>query len=283
VGIPSYRPHHATGEDYLQAYLGMIGLPIDLQPEFPQGPGTILLTEAAKQDPEVAAKIKQHLLAGNNVVVTSGLYRALQGETPTPGQMPGTRIEDIAEMEVTERKAIVGEYLMGWRERAKGEADAHILVPHIRYLTNDSWELISGLTETTGHPILLDARYAGANFYVLTIPDNFDDLYKLPQQVLGRIKAVVGRDLPVRLDAPPQVMLFLYDNDTCVVESFLDDPVDVGLVIRGEAPAVWDVTTGETLSGEGLVDWLGQPSGEVSFDAVVSPHTFRVFRFSRTA
>lgn len=275
VGIPSYRPHHATGEDFLQAYLGMLGLPIDLQPTFPEGAGTILLTEAAKRDAQVASKIQQHLLAGNNVVVTSGLYRALQGRAPGSG----TRIEDIVEMEVTGQKALVGDYLMGWRERAKGDADAQILVPHIRYLTNDSWELVSGLTETTGHPILLDASYAGAHLYVLTIPDNFNDLYKLPQEVLGRIRSVLAQDLPVRLDAPAQVMLFLYDNNTFVVESFLDDPVEVGLVLRGETPSLRDVTTGETLSGEGLMDWLGKPSGEVSFSAIIGPHAFRVFRF----
>jgi hypothetical protein len=276
VGIPSYRPHHATGEDFLQAYLGMLGLPIDLQPDFPEASGTILLTEAAKRDPWVAEKIKRHLLAGHNVVVTSGLYRALQGQA----RGGKTLIEDMAEMEVTHQKALVSDYLMGWRERAKGEADSEILVPHLRYLTNDAWELVSGLTETTGHPILLDASYADANFYVLTIPDNFNDLYKLPREVLNRIKSVLGRDLPVRLDAPPQVMFFLYDNSTFVVESFRDEAVDIGLVIRGEAPELHDVMTGETFSGETVVDWLGQPAGELRFDAAIGPHAFRVFRFS---
>jgi hypothetical protein len=278
VGIPSYRPFHASGEDFLHSYLGMLGLPIELLPEFPNNAGTLLLTEAAKRDPLVASKIKQHLLAGNNVVVTSGLYRALQGQASEADD----RIEDIVEVEVTEQKALVGNYLMGWRERAKGEANAQILVPHLRYLTNDSWELVSGLTATTGHPILLDAKYAGAHFYVLTIPDNFDDLYKLPREVLGRIRMVLAHNLPIRLDAPGQVMFFLYDNDTCVVESFLDEPVDVALVIRGDAPSVADLTSGETLTGQSLQDWLGQPTGEVRFETEVGPHAFRVFRFAQS-
>jgi hypothetical protein len=273
LGIPSYRPHHATGEDYLQAYLGMLGIPIDLQPEFPEKAGTVLLTESAKRDPKIAEKIKRHLLAGNDVVVTSGLFRALQGQP----RGAGTRIEDIAEIEVTEQKALVTDYLTGWRDRTQGEAQ--ILVPHIRYLTNDTWELVSGLTETTGHPMLLDSMYAGAHLRVLTIPDNFNDLYKLPQEVLGRIRAALGADLPVRLNAPAQVMLFLYDNNTFVVESFLDEPVDVSFVMKEDVSRVSDFTTGEDLSREPVPGFFGRPSGEVSFDTVIGPHAFRVFRF----
>ena len=35
IGIASYRPVHAVGEDFLHNYLGMIGLPIELYPSFP--------------------------------------------------------------------------------------------------------------------------------------------------------------------------------------------------------------------------------------------------------
>jgi len=48
---------------------------------------------------------------------------------------------------------------------------------------------------------------------MLTIPDNLDDLYKLPEAVLARIRDVVVADLDLRVDAPAQVSLFAYDND----------------------------------------------------------------------
>src|SRR6185437_11651493 len=35
VGIASYKPYQSTGEDFLQDYLGMIGIPIDMRPTFP--------------------------------------------------------------------------------------------------------------------------------------------------------------------------------------------------------------------------------------------------------
>ena len=41
VGLKSYKPYHSTGEDYLHTYLGMIGIPIDLRPEFPRDAQTV--------------------------------------------------------------------------------------------------------------------------------------------------------------------------------------------------------------------------------------------------
>ena len=35
IGIASYKPYQSSGEDFLHNYLGMIGIPIDLHPEFP--------------------------------------------------------------------------------------------------------------------------------------------------------------------------------------------------------------------------------------------------------
>src|SRR5271170_5618709 len=87
IGIQSYRPYQSTGEDFLHNYLGMIGIPIDLHPEFPTNADLVLLTEEAKFDPEIVAKIRKQLMDGKSVVITSGLLRALKGKG----------IEDICE------------------------------------------------------------------------------------------------------------------------------------------------------------------------------------------
>jgi hypothetical protein len=74
--------------------------------------------------------------------------------------------------------------------------------------------------------------------YVLTIPESFTDLYNLPAGVLSRIKDTLTRELPVRVDGPGRVSLFVYDNDTFIVESFLDEPVDVGVTVARQAAAL---------------------------------------------
>ena len=109
-------------------------------------------------------------------VITSGLLRALQDKG----------IRDIVEMEYTQRKQVTQDFLMGWGNVYSSEKP--ILVPFIQYLTNDSWEEISCLGGTTGTPLLHSASYGNSTLYVLTIPDNFNDLYYLPAEVLTRIR-----------------------------------------------------------------------------------------------
>src|SRR3569833_4262883 len=78
VGIACYRPPHASGEDFLLYYIGILGVPIELYPDYPATAHTILLTEAAASDPQIIAKIEASLRGGANVMVTSGFLEAMQ-------------------------------------------------------------------------------------------------------------------------------------------------------------------------------------------------------------
>jgi len=266
LGVKAYKPYHSTGEDFLHNFLGMLGIPIELVPEFPAEAPVMLLTECAKFDPDIVTKIKEQLMAGKVVVITSGLLRALQDQG----------LDDIVEMECTDRKQTGREFMIGWNHVYS--ASRPIMVPIIHYLTNDSWEEITCLGGTTGTPLLHFADYGYSKLYVLTIPDNFDDLYALPPDVLNRIREVVTRGLFVRLEGPSQVALFLYDNDTFIVESFLDHSTDIRLVVDEFLPRVQDVLSGEMLPGEDLLDWRGQKTAKKGYAVTLPPHSFRVFK-----
>ncbi len=268
VGIKSYRPFHATGEDFLQNYLGMIGIPMDIQPTFPADPKNIILTESARFDPHIVQKIKERLQSGRNVMITSGLLRALQGKG----------IEDIVELRYTDRKALVNNFMTGWGPFVQSK-DA-ILIPMIDYLTNDSWEDISAVSGTSGWPILHMAQYSKAYLYILTIPDNFSDLYRYPAEVLNRIRAIVTQDVPVRLEGPSQVSLFCYDNGAFIVESFLPEPVTVKVTVTGEVKGLTDMVSGESLTGTAGNNpfiWGRERSTCKMFEIVLKPHSYRVF------
>jgi hypothetical protein len=269
VGVKSYKPFHSHGEDFLHNYLGMLGIPMDIVPHFPAEANTILLTEAARFDADIVAKIKRQLMDGKTVIITSGLLRELQGKG----------IEDIVELRYTDRKLSTKQFLIGWNQVYT--ADEEILVPQIEYLTNDSWEEISCMGGVTGSPLFHSADYGNSKLYVLTIPDNFGDLYRLPAEVLTRIKVTVTQDLPVRLEAPSQVALFVYDNGTFIVESFRDENANVRLVLADTAGQIEDILTGEKLSGEELLDWFGKKTGKKAFAASIKPHSFRVFRVAQ--
>ncbi len=242
VGVDTYKPFHSYGEDHLPSYLGMVGIPMNIVPEFPSSSKTVLLTEQARFDPQIVAKIKRHLAAGNNVVITSGLLKALQGKG----------IEDIVELEYTGRTVAVREFLGGRGMASAPPVEPDILIPEIRYFTNDSWEVVSAFTSptrTSGTPVLLSAKYSRGVLYVLTIPNAPGDLYSYPPPVLRAIRDVLARDMFVRLDAPSRVSLFVYDNDTFIAESFRDEPVEARILADKRITRLRDLVTGEVLTG----------------------------------
>jgi hypothetical protein len=269
VGVKSYRPYHAIGEDFLQNYLGMIGIPMDISPTFPVEGNMVLLTESAKFDPEIVSKMKRRLQAGKNVMITSGLLRALQGKG----------IEDIVELTYTDRKALVTDFRAGWGRYAKSSRE--ILIPQINYLTNDSWEEISAINGATGWPILHRAQYSKANLYVLTIPDNYSDLYQYPDEVLNRIRSVAGQDFSVKLEGPAQVSLFCYDNGTFIIESFLSEPVTIRIVAKEPVTVLTDLLSKESFQGTTISNAYfrnRQVAPERSFEITLKPHSYRVFQ-----
>jgi hypothetical protein len=267
VGIKSYRPFHATGEDFLQNYLGMIGIPMELSNVFPVDGNMILLTESAKFDPQIVKKIKERLQSGKNVMITSGLLKALQDKG----------IADIVELRCTDRKVLVTDFKTGWGPFCKSSQE--ILIPQITYLTNDSWEEISAIKGATGWPIVHRAQYSKANLYVLTIPDNFSDLYQYPPEVLNRIRSIVSRDLDVKIEGPSQVCLFCYDNGTFIVESFLPEPATVKILVRDPAVKITDLLSDETMETIAVKPVF--PSKDTvsyhSFEITIRPHSYKVF------
>jgi hypothetical protein len=282
IGIASYRPPSASGEDFLHNYFGNLGIPIDLRPEFPTNANLILLTEAAKADPDIVAKIKGQLVAGKNVVITSGLLHALQGKG----------IEDIAEIHWTDRKFLAHQYAGGFGagnfSTLDGKTNADVLFPEIDFLTNDSWSLVRAEANGNGFPLLLMNRYSKGTLYVWTMPDNFTDLYALPPEVIGAIKNYLMRGFPVRLDGPAQVALFAYDNGAFIVQNFSATAADVKISTLGNSTKLKNLVTGETLEGKlpprrGW-NWRNENTEDrVAFTTHLPPHSYAVFTMDKTA
>lgn len=282
IGVASYKPYQSSGEDFLHNYLGNIGIPIELSPNFPKGADVALLTQAAAKDPKIVEEIKGNLLAGKTVFITSGLLNALQGKG----------IEDILEVRDTGRKVALHDFLNGYGA-GNGESlndpkrdNPPVLFPELAFYTNDSWGIIRGVANAKGFPILLMNRYGGGVLYVITMPENPGDLYNLPQGVTTEIKRYLQRDFPVRLDAPDRVSLFAYDNGTFVVQSFRDDDTDVNLSLLGAGVKLRDMATGKLVQAkapDGKADaWRRQGvPARTEFAAAVAPHSYTVYRIEK--
>jgi len=262
VGLPSYRPFNSSGESYLHSYLGMIGIPIELTPTFPAESQTILLTEAAKFDPDIVAKIKKHLVQGKKVVITSGLLHALQGKG----------IKDIISARYTDKKVLANAFT-DFKFTQLCKIDAPVLLPKIDFPTNDAWMEIAAMTRGgDSYPLVLQAGYGKGLIYVLTIPDDFTDLYRLPRETLSQIKQMFLNDFDVAVQGPAQVALFLYDNNTFLVYSFLPHKAKVDIIINKKSAELVDLISGGTLK----VDMIGE---KTVHHTILAPNSYKVYKW----
>jgi hypothetical protein len=284
IGVPTYKPRSSFGEMYLPTYLGMVGVPIDLVPDFPTNATTILLTAASKNDPDLVAKTKEFVRKGGQAIATSGLLEAL-GEKG---------FQDISEIEVLDHRVLATGFSGGGRGGAAAVAapqtNLNMLLPRMRRFSNDNGIGLEFTTANSGYPMLVQAPYGKGTLCVLALPDDFADIYRLPQSVLTQIRTLLGRDLFVSLDAPDHVSLFVYDNRAFIVQNFQSKAVSTRVTAR--ATALRDLLSGKTIApsaglgaaaggrrggfGGGGRGGAGAPAGS-SFEVPVAAHSFCVF------
>ena len=152
-------------------------------------------------------KIKAQLQSGRDVIITSGLLKAIP-----------EKIAEVCELRCSDLKALVNDF------GRYGQSSREILIPQVRYQTNDSWEVVSAGRPLTGgvsgFPILHKAKYTGAYLYVLTIPDDMGQLYDYPAAALTEIRRVMSQDLVCE---PNRFKLLTNLEDKSTVEGKLED------------------------------------------------------------
>ncbi len=269
VGLVSYKPYHSSGEEFLQNYLGMIGLPMDMHPQWVDGRKQMLLTEQAAKDPQIVEKIKEQLRGGGDIIITTGLLKAIREQ-----------LADICELYCGDLKAIVNDF--GWA----GKSERDFIIPQVKYFTNDAWEVISAGRPLTGgvsgYPILLRDTYSKGMLFVLTIPDDFGNLYDYPAAALNVIRRVMSKDIGAYIEGPAKVALFPYDNQTLVVENFNDEAVSLNVIINEEVGSIENLLTGEKYSPKeqmplqrrGRNRFFGYPEGSTVFSIQLPAHSY---------
>ena len=269
IGLASYKPYHSSGEDFLQNYLGMIGLPMDMYPQW-QERQQILLTQQAAKDPDIVEKIKGQLRKGGDVIVTTGLLKAIKDQ-----------LADVCELYCGDLKAIVNDF--GWF----GKSEREFIIPQVKYFTNDAWEVVSAGRPlnggVSGYPILLRDTYSKGMLFVLTIPDDFGNLYDYPAGALNVIRRAMSKDVGAYIEGPSKVALFPYDNKTLVVENFNDEAVTLRVVINEKVSSLRNLITGDQLKPATLPQarpmwgrnlFFGYPDGATVFDLQLPAHSY---------
>jgi len=267
VGTACYLPHHANGEDYLHNYLGMLGIPLEPYPEYPVDSRRILLTESAAADAGIIVKIQNSLLNGADVMVTSGFVKVLQDKG----------FDRLAHIRWTDRKVQVSRYAFSPKAYNMENtvcADQAVLLPVMGYATNDTWQLAGGLGEDSAVPVLQAHDIGKGRLYILTIPDDFGDLYHYPKELLAAIRDSLRDHSPVQMDAPAKIGLFTYDNDTFVVESFLPYNTTVGITIDRPDAVLAGLPAGRSQQGVPL-------HGQTMFTVAIQASEYLAFKISK--
>jgi hypothetical protein len=245
VGTACYLPYHSHGEDYLHNYVGMLGIPLEPYPYYPKDAKTIFLTESAAMDTDIINKITESMKNGADVIVTSGFVK----EATKLGFQ-----KHLCNVGYTDRKASVNSFAYsvdgGVRFGGLEESAKSIIMPQLEYKTNDTWELAAGLGEDNSFPLLLKTKYGKGRLYILTIPEDYGDLYHLPRKILLPIRQIFQKDSPILFDTFSKVGLFTYDNDCFAIHSFQPWFDEARIILRNGFTAVRDLVSGSIIKGE---------------------------------
>jgi len=272
VGIPCYLPDDCQGEDNIQDFLGMVGLPIVCTPYFPEGGDRLLLTRSSACDPDVVDRLEKWLIkTGGDALVTTGFLEATMDRG----------IKRLTSIRLRGRSALCDR----WRvEAAEGRracvfplGERPVALPVAEFRNNATWALVKGARGEESYGLLLRDPCGDGRLWTLSVPDAFPDLYHIPAEALSRIRQA----LPVNgvwLEGPARISLFVYDNDTFVLYPYVMEGVQ-RTVVRLHVKGARALTL--PCEGNRRLDPLYERDGESVFEVEAMPGRFVLYGIER--
>ncbi len=271
VGIPCYLPDNCQGEDNIQDFLGMVGLPIVCTPYFPKEAPAIFLTRSSACDPDVVDKLEAYVAAGGKAMVTHGFVQATMDRG----------IQRMTSIRFADRKVIADDFLV---EQLTSRMHGRIITwPHGKrpmlitvpeHRNNASWALVKTRVGQESYGMLLRDTYGKGELLTLAVPDSFSDLYQLPVDVLTRIRAALPVN-GVHLEGDALISLFHYDNGAFILYPYVDEgtqPSICRIHTPADVKALEMPVTGRTLAP------LYADAAEAVFEFRAMPGQYTLFK-----
>jgi hypothetical protein len=128
-----------------------------------------------------------------------------------------------------------------------------------------------GLGCENNFPILTKNSYGKGSLYILTIPDDFGDLYYYPAEALYPIRAAFSHNSDILIDTVSKVSLFTYDNGIFAIKSFLPFTQEVAITVNKLGVCLNDLVSGEQIKGL-------QCGNKTIFNVQIAPMSYRVYK-----
>ncbi|MCR4940250.1 MAG: hypothetical protein K5930_09125 [Treponemataceae bacterium] len=249
-GLKVYIPFNSQGDDHIEDFLGMAGIPMEPVCDFPEfglcssggkAGGTassfhafnnsVLVTAASLKDEKIVDKLKLFVAAGGHAAATSSFMIGALEKYP--------EIRDLTSVRYTGRYLAADEFqykVCSQNGRNYIKSGETIDFPILEHRNNASWSLINAGHGEYHESILCYDTYGKGRFTVLTLPDMPSRIYKLPAPVLTAIREELEVS-GIWLDCGSGVSLFTYDNKCFGLYCYTWDgcaPLDFNVHIRGK-------------------------------------------------
>ena len=279
AGIACYLPDNCQGEDNIQDFLGMNGLPIVCTPYFPEKEPCILLTASSACDPDILGKLAKYMEEGGKAIVTNGFHEAMKDRG----------IYALSSVRLPGRKIRSDRYRVEAKEEEKNSrftfpaAPVPVELPVSEFRNNSTWAVVKACCGEESYGILLKDCYGKGQMWTLTVPDAYPQLYHLPAEVLDRIR----QEFPVRgvwLEGNSRISLFVYDNDSFILYPYVMEPSQPGTaLIHVEGAKALEVYTGSWADRKQTkrLDPLYTKNGEAVFEVPAMPGTYVLYKIVR--
>ena len=249
-GLPVYIPFNSQGDDHIEDFIGMVGVPMEPVCDFPEfgvtdKPGVaskVMVTAASLEDSQIVEKLCRFVVAGGHAIATSGFMIGALEKYP--------EIKELTSVRYTKRVLSADEFqtpgeIAHFKNYIK--AAETIDFPLLEHRNNASWSIMNAGHGEYHESILCYDTYGRGRFTILSIPEMPSKLYNLPAPVLTAIR----KELEVSgiwIDAASGLSLFTYDNKTFGLYAYAWDgcaPQDFHLHIRGKIKELVRIPDGD--------------------------------------
>lgn len=305
-GLKVYIPFNSKGDDHIEDFLGMIGVPMEPVCNFPEltkpaesaavkigefgTENSVLVTEASLEDSKIVEKICAFVKGGGHIIATSRFMIGALKKYP--------EISELTSVSYTGRHLTADEFqLPGEIAHFKNyvKSETQIEFPLLEHRNNSTWSVMNAGHGEYHESILCYDTYGKGRFSILTLPDMPSKIYDMPEQALTAIR----KELDVSgiwIDAGSGVSLFTYDNKTFGLYCYTWDncaPQEFNIHIRGKvkelvrisdgsAPAPWKPNSLLPLYTKAAANGAGgsstAPSYETVFYSRATPGEFDFFK-----